>query len=55
MASTIPFSIAGMKLAEIAPPTTTFLNTKPSPRAAGARRSATSPNSPAPPDCFLWR
>ncbi len=40
---------------KIAPPTTSFSYTKPLPLGSGSTRRWTSPNWPAPPDCFLWR
>src|SRR2546423_385588 len=51
----MPLSTAGICLFETTPPTMASTNSYPSPRFFGATLIATSPNCPAPPDCFLWR
>ena len=47
-----PFSTAGKKFLGTEPPTTSDANSK-SLSANGSKRIQTSPNWPAPPDCFL--
>ncbi len=55
MASTTPFSTAGMNWRGMAPPTTSSAKSKPSPRASGSMRTVATPNWPWPPVCFLYR
>ena len=54
MASTMPFSTAGMYCLGMAPPTTWSTNWKPSPRSSGSMRIDATPNWPWPPLCFLY-
>ena len=54
MASTTPFSTAGMNWRGMAPPTIWSTNSKPSPRSSGSTRRTATPNWPWPPVCFLY-
>ncbi len=54
MASTTPFSTAGMYCRGMAPPTTLSMKRNPAPRSRGSMRIDTTPNWPWPPVCFLY-
>ena len=53
IASTMPFSTAGMKPPGITPPLIALMNSNPSPCSFGAISMWQSPNWPRPPVCFL--
>ncbi len=54
IASTMPFSTAGMYCRGMTPPTILSANSKPLPRGRGSISSQASPYWPRPPDCFLY-
>ena len=53
IASTTPFSTAGMKLPGIEAPLILLTNSSPTPSSAGSISILQSANWPRPPDCFL--
>ncbi len=53
IASTIPFSTAGIKPVGMTPPLIALTNSKPSASGSGSISMWQSPNWPRPPVCFL--